>query len=49
MEHDKNNPNPFLALFLDRSIPFNLEAKAAFLRDNSSKSTISFACDKTFY
>lgn len=38
MEHDKNNPNPFLALFLDRSIPFNLEAKAAFLRDSSSKS-----------
>ncbi|OMF36863.1 hypothetical protein BK133_08035 [Paenibacillus sp. FSL H8-0548] len=38
MEHDKNDPNPFLAIYLDQSIPFNEEAKAAYLKDCSSKS-----------
>jgi hypothetical protein len=38
MPHDKRDPNPFLAIFLDRSIPFNEEAKAAYLKDCSSKS-----------
>ncbi|BBI35154.1 DUF6999 family protein [Cohnella abietis] len=38
MPHDKNDPNPFLAIYLDQSIPFNDEAKAAYLKDCSSKS-----------
>lgn len=38
MPHDKRDPNPFLAIFLDQSIPFNDEAKAAYLKDCSSKS-----------
>jgi hypothetical protein len=38
MAHDKNDPNPFLAIYLDQSIPFNDEAKAAYLKDCSSKS-----------
>ncbi|WP_028608756.1 DUF6999 family protein [Paenibacillus harenae] len=38
MPHDKNDPNPFLAVFMDQSIPFNEEAKAAYLKDCSSKS-----------
>ncbi|MFF2483894.1 DUF6999 family protein [Paenibacillus sp. NPDC058071] len=38
MSHDKRDPNPFLAIFLDRSIPFNEEAKAAYLKDCSSRS-----------
>ncbi|MDQ1914183.1 hypothetical protein RAC89_27685 [Paenibacillus sp. GD4] len=38
MPHDKNDPNPFLAVYLDQSIPFNKEAKAAYLKDCSSKS-----------
>ncbi|WP_169089878.1 DUF6999 family protein [Paenibacillus sp. PL91] len=38
MPHDKNDPNPFLAIYLDQSIPFNEEAKAAYLKDCSSKS-----------
>ncbi|WP_054025153.1 DUF6999 family protein [Bacillus sp. FJAT-28004] len=38
MPHDKNDPNPFLAIFMDQSIPFNEEAKAAYLKDCSSKS-----------
>ncbi|MEK3883632.1 hypothetical protein [Paenibacillus sp. PL2-23] len=37
MPHDKNDPNPFLAIFLDTSIPFDEEAKAMYLRDCSSK------------
>lgn len=37
MPHDKNDPNPFLAIYLDQSIPFNEEAKAVYLRDCSSK------------
>ncbi|OME86340.1 hypothetical protein BK120_10330 [Paenibacillus sp. FSL A5-0031] len=38
MPHDKNDPNPFLAIFMDQSIPFNEEAKAAYLKDCSSRS-----------
>jgi hypothetical protein len=38
MEHDPKDPNPFLAIFLDRSIPFDESAKAAFLKDSSTKS-----------
>jgi hypothetical protein len=37
MPHDRNDPNPFLAMFLDTSIPFNEEAKAVYLRDCSSR------------
>jgi hypothetical protein len=37
MPHDKNDPNPFLAIYLDQSIPFNAEAKAIYLKDCSSK------------
>lgn len=38
MPHDKRDPNPFLAIYLDQSIPFNEDAKAAYLKDCSSKS-----------
>jgi hypothetical protein len=38
MEHDPKDPNPFLAIFLDRSIPFDESAKAAFLKVSSTKS-----------
>ncbi|WP_042167622.1 DUF6999 family protein [Paenibacillus gorillae] len=38
MAHDRDDPNPFLAIYLDRSIPFNEEAKAAYLKDCSSRS-----------
>ncbi|MFC0215110.1 DUF6999 family protein [Paenibacillus chartarius] len=38
MPHNKMDPNPFLAIFLDQSIPFNEEAKAAYLKDCSSRS-----------
>ncbi|MBU2020044.1 MAG: hypothetical protein KJ941_10415, partial [Bacteroidetes bacterium] len=37
-EHDERDPNPWLALYLDDSIPINKEAKLALMRDNSSKS-----------
>ncbi|WP_127579863.1 DUF6999 family protein [Paenibacillus koleovorans] len=36
MPHDKRDPNPFLAVYLDQSIPFNRAAKAAFLKDAST-------------
>ncbi len=36
--HDERDPNPWLALFLDDSIPMNHSAKLALMRDNSSKS-----------
>ncbi|MDA9057033.1 hypothetical protein N9K49_04235 [Flavobacteriaceae bacterium] len=35
--HDERDPNPWLALFLDDSIPINETAKLALMRDNSSK------------
>lgn len=38
MKHDRDDPNPFLAIYLDQSIPFNEEAKAAYLKDCSSRS-----------
>lgn len=38
MTHDRDDPNPFLAIYLDQSIPFNEEAKAAYLKDCSSRS-----------
>lgn len=38
MPHDKQDPNPFLAIYLDQSIPFNEEAKASYLKDCSSNS-----------
>jgi len=38
MTHDREDPNPFLAIYLDQSIPFNEEAKAAYLKDCSSRS-----------
>ncbi|MUT64818.1 hypothetical protein [Paenibacillus sp. NEAU-GSW1] len=37
MPHDRDDPNPFQAIFLDQSIPFNEEAKAVYLRDCSSR------------
>lgn len=36
--HDERDPNPWLALFLDDSIPINETTKMALMRDNSSKS-----------
>ena len=36
--HDERDPNPWLALYLDTSIPINKKAKIAMMRDNSSKS-----------
>jgi hypothetical protein len=38
LEHDPKDPNPWQALFFDRSIPFNPTAKAAFLYDSQSRS-----------
>tara|TARA_B110000211_G_C14025843_1_gene529788 strand:- start:34 stop:930 length:897 start_codon:yes stop_codon:yes gene_type:complete len=36
--HDERDPNPWLALYLDNSIPINQTAKEALMRDNNSKS-----------
>jgi hypothetical protein len=36
--YDERDPNPWLALYLDDSIPINKETKMALMRDNSSKS-----------
>ncbi|GAB3652967.1 hypothetical protein GCM10028791_22800 [Echinicola sediminis] len=36
--HDERDPDPWLALYLDDSIPINNKAKRALMRDNSSKS-----------
>lgn len=38
LEHNPNDPNPWQALFWDRSIPFNPTSKAAFLYDSQTKS-----------
>jgi hypothetical protein len=38
LEHDPKDPNPWQALFYDKSVPFNKEAKAAYLYDSDSKS-----------
>jgi hypothetical protein len=37
--HDSRDPNPWLALYLDNSIPINPKTKWALMRDNDSKST----------
>jgi len=37
LEHNPRDPNPWHALFLDHSIPFDKQAKAAFLYDSQSK------------
>lgn len=37
--HDNRDPNPWLAMYLDNSIPINEDAKRALMRDNDSKST----------
>ena len=36
--HDARDPNPWLALYLDNSIPINPVTKLALMRDNDSKS-----------
>ena len=36
--HDPRDPNPWLAMYLDNSIPINPSAKAALMYDNDSKS-----------
>lgn len=38
--HDERDPNPWLALYLDGSIPINQTTKLALMRDNSSKTVI---------
>lgn len=38
LEHDTGDPNPWQALFYDKSIPFNRQAKAAFLYDSQTRS-----------
>lgn len=38
LTHDERDPNPWLALYLDDSIPINPTTKLALMRDNSSKS-----------
>jgi len=37
-KHDKRDPNPWLALYLDNSIPINDKTKRALMADNDSKS-----------
>lgn len=37
-KHDERDPNPWLALYLDESIPLNRDTKKALMRDNASKS-----------
>ncbi|MCL6267837.1 DUF6999 family protein [Flagellimonas myxillae] len=37
--HDTRDPNPWLAMYLDSSIPINTKTKQALMRDNSSRST----------
>ncbi len=37
-KHDDRDPNPWLALYLDNSIPINEATKLALMRDNDSKS-----------
>lgn len=36
--HDDRDPNPWLAMYLDSSIPINNKTKGALMRDNNSKS-----------
>ena len=37
-QHDSRDPNPWLAMYLDSSIPINQSTKQALMRDNSSRS-----------
>lgn len=37
--HDLRDPNPWLAMYLDSSIPLNEQTKLALMRDNNSRST----------
>lgn len=37
-QHDSRDPNPWLALYLDNSIPINIETKQALMADNNSSS-----------
>jgi hypothetical protein len=37
-KHDSRDPNPWLAMYLDSSIPINKETKLALMRDNNSRS-----------
>jgi hypothetical protein len=37
-QHDTRDPNPWLAMYLDTSIPINEKTKLALMRDNDSKS-----------
>jgi len=37
-KHDDRDPNPWLALYLDNSIPLNDKVKRALMADNDSKS-----------
>ena len=37
-QHDSRDPNPWLAMYLDSSIPINQSTKQALMRDNDSKS-----------
>lgn len=37
--HDSRDPNPWLAMYLDSSIPINEQTKRALMRDNNSRST----------
>ena len=37
-EHDSRDPNPWLAMYLDSSIPINMSTKQALMRDNNSRS-----------
>ena len=36
--HDSRDPNPWLAMYLDDSIPINVKTKQALMRDNNSRS-----------
>jgi len=38
-KHDSRDPNPWLALYLDNSIPLNTAVKLAMMRDSNSRST----------
>ena len=40
--HDERDPNPWLALYLDNSIPINQTTKEALMRDNDSRSAKIF-------
>jgi hypothetical protein len=37
-QHDERDPNPWLAMYLDSSIPINDKTKLSLMRDNNSKS-----------